>query len=93
MRCLSGDDVCCSCKDGNVVARCMDCNGKRLCIKCDALIHDQEPFHDRDLFVNNCFEAVAPTVVMDENGDLTLTSELWLYPILKHEYNKHQYFG
>lgn len=76
---LGSADVCCVCKGSTVVARCMDCNGKRLCVKCDALLHHQEVFHHRDLFISECFEAVSPAVVMTENGDLTLTSKLLLH--------------
>ena len=53
-------EQCQACFSGKVSIRCHDCHKN---------IHSSLPFHNRDGYVDGFFEAIPPTVSVDENGD------------------------
>ena len=65
---LPSPEQCQACLSGNVLIRCHDCPKKFFCPSCDNKIHALLPFHNRDGYVNGFFEAIPPTVTVDENG-------------------------
>ena len=44
------------------------CPKKFFCPSCDQDVHSLLPFHDRDGYVNGFFQAIPPTVTIDESG-------------------------
>ena len=62
-------EQCQACFSGKVSIRCHDCPKKFFCPSCDNNIHSSLPFHNRDGYVDGFFEAIPPTVSVDENGD------------------------
>lgn len=59
---------CHMCLEGKVCIRCHDCPKKFFCPSCDQDVHSLLPFHDRDGYVNGFFQAILPTVTIDESG-------------------------
>lgn len=71
------NELCCLCfKKQNCKIRCYSCSGKRFCGACDLIVHEHNPFHDRDVFVNGFFKAVPPTTTVNNDGDLISISML-----------------
>lgn len=67
--CLPSPDNCAGCLGRTVRIRCHDCPKRFFCPSCDDEIHSSLPYHSRDGYVNGYFEAIPPTVTVDENGD------------------------
>ena len=65
---LPSPNPCHMCLEGKVRIRCHDCPKKFFCPSCDQDVHSLLPFHDRDGYVNEFFQAIPPTVTIDESG-------------------------
>lgn len=65
---LPSPNHCHMCLEGKVRIRCHDCPKKFFCPSCDQDVHSLLPFHDRDGYVNGFFQAIPPTVTIDESG-------------------------
>ena len=65
---LPSPDHCGICLEGKTLIRCHDCPKKFFCSLCDGNVHSLLPFHNRDGFVGGFFQAIPPTVTIDENG-------------------------
>lgn len=63
--------LCDYCNSKHGVIRCLDCCWKVLCLKCDAVKHEGEPFHDREVMRNGFYQAVSSNVTLDEEGNIT----------------------
>ena len=68
-----GSSVCMQCQERQWMLQCVECGSKRLCSACDAQVHEQYPFHDREAFVDGCFKHIPPTISVDESGKLKET--------------------
>ena len=62
------------CAKGKCDVRCVECGGKKMCSECDAMIHQDLLFHDREAFVDGFYRHIPPTVNVSENGKLVQTS-------------------
>ena len=62
----------CHCKPWFV--RCVDCGGRRVCPECDIIVHEQLVFHDREAFVDGAFRHIPPTLQLNEERQLEVTS-------------------
>ncbi|XP_067055175.1 uncharacterized protein [Acropora muricata] len=51
-----------------------------MCSSCDEKVHQGLLFHNRDAFVNGYFNAIPPTVVIDEKGNMQTTAKF--YPLV-----------
>ncbi|XP_044163520.1 uncharacterized protein LOC114951222 isoform X3 [Acropora millepora] len=72
---------CCNlCCKGKVQVRCAECPVKFMCSSCDEKVHQGLLFHNRDAFVNGYFNAIPPTVVIDEKGNMQTTAKF--YPLV-----------
>ena len=65
---LPSPNRCHMCLEGKACIRCHDCPKKFFCPSCDQDVHSLLPFHDRDGYVNGFFQAIPPTVTIDESG-------------------------
>ena len=65
---LPSPDHCQICLEEKTLIRCHDCPKKFFCSSCDVNVHSLLPFHNRDRFVDGFFQAIPPTVIIDENG-------------------------
>lgn len=54
---------------------------KFMCQSCDEKVHKSLPFHDRDAYVNGYFQAIPPTVGVDEKGYRQIKGN-FTYPFL-----------
>lgn len=66
--------LCAICAKGKCDVRCVECGGKKMCSECDALIHQDLLFHDREAFVDGFYRHIPPTVNVNEDGKLVQTS-------------------
>ena len=39
-----------------------ECSWRRLCHKCDATMHNEVLYHDREAWIDGCFRHIPPTV-------------------------------
>jgi len=46
-----------------------------MCPKCDANIHEEHLFHDREALIDGFFRHIPPTFVMNEDGKLEQTNK------------------
>lgn len=44
-----------------------------MCPKCDANIHEEHLFHDREALIDGVFRHIPPTFIMNEDGKLEQT--------------------
>ena len=65
---LPSPDHCQICLEEKTLIRCHDYPNKFFCSSCDVNVHSLLPFHNRDGFVDGFFQAILPTVIIDENG-------------------------
>lgn len=73
---LPSPNRCHMCLEGKVRIRCHDCSKKFFCPSCDQDVHSLLPFHDRDGYVNGFFQAIPPTVTIDESGIKRIVAKL-----------------
>lgn len=60
---------CMKCSEHVAVVRCYDCHiHTRLCGHCDQLIHEMQPFHDRDGLTGGFWKPIPPIVSLDCDG-------------------------
>lgn len=78
---LPSPDVCSICLEGKVCIRCIECPKQFMCQSCDEMVHESLPFHDRDAYVNGYFQAIPPTVGVDEKGYRQIKGN-FTYPFL-----------
>lgn len=64
------DQKCYNCHTGKSDVRCSDCFNALLCIDCDAKMHHNTFFHDRELKRNNFWRNVAPNIVLDHERNI-----------------------
>ena len=57
--------------------KCMQCcKGRRLCGTCDQMLHENQPFHDRQYIVaDGFFQYIQPTESTDDDGNLINVSK------------------
>lgn len=68
---------CMKCLEHIAEVRCYDCHTyTRLCGHCDQLVHEMQPFHDRDGSTGGFFKPIPPTVSLDSNGKWVLVDRL-----------------
>ena len=61
------------------------CKGRRLCGTCDQMLHENQPFHDRQYIVaDGFFQYIQPTESIDDDGNLMNVS---MYSALLPIYN------
>ncbi|KAL9977480.1 hypothetical protein ACROYT_G014886 [Oculina patagonica] len=59
----------CRSKKDQAHVRCLQCGLKDImCAKCDDDVHRRSPFHDRDIYHEEFFKPVAPSVSLDSEG-------------------------
>ena len=60
----------CDTKSGYI--KCMQCCGRRrLCGTCDQMLHENQPFHDRQyILADGFFQYIQPTESTDDDGNL-----------------------
>ena len=65
----------CDVKSGYI--KCMQCcGGQRLCGTCDQLLHENQPFHDRQyVFADGFFQYIQPTESTDDDGNIIKISK------------------
>ncbi|XP_028417750.1 uncharacterized protein LOC114542274 [Dendronephthya gigantea] len=67
----SPDNICFLCNEGCAVVRCHECGPRvLLCSACDEKVHETNPLHDRDVWVNGFFQEIPPTTIVSEDGSL-----------------------
>lgn len=60
---------CMKCSEHVAVVRCYDCHiHTRLCGHCHQLIHEMQPFHDRDGSTGGFWKPIPPIVSLDCDG-------------------------
>ena len=65
-----GKTSCMKCRENLALIRCWDCHTHtRLCGDCDQLVHNSQPFHDRDAFTSGFLKPIPPTVSVDCDGN------------------------
>ena len=77
-------ELCYICHKAPCLLRCDECSGKRMCPKCDAKIHEEHLFHDREALVDGFFRHIPPTFIMNEGGKLEQTSKLVIFHVNSH---------
>lgn len=55
-----------------------------MCPKCDANIHEEHLFHDREVLIDGFFRHIPPTFIMNEDGKLEQTSKLIIFQVNLH---------
>ena len=65
---LPSPDHCQICLKEKTLIRCHDCPKQFFCSSCDVNVYSLLPFHNRDGFADGFFQAIPPTVIIDENG-------------------------
>lgn len=68
-------EQCDICQKGPCLLRCEECSGRRMCPKCDATIHKELLFHDREALIDGSFRHIPPTVIMNEDGKMEQSSK------------------
>ena len=66
--------LCAICAKGKCDDRCVECGGKKMCSKCDAIIYQDLLFDDRKDFSDCFYGHIPPTVNVNEDGRLMQTS-------------------
>ena len=67
---------CMKCLEHIAEVRCYDCHTyTRLCGHCDQLVHEMQPFHDRDGSTGGFFKPIPPTVSLDSYGKWVLVGK------------------
>ena len=74
-------ELCDICHKAPCLLRCDECSGRRMCPKCDANIHKEHLFHDREALINSFFRHIPPTFIMNEDGKLEQTSKLTIFHV------------
>ena len=66
------DQKCSHCDINSGYIKCTQCCGRRrLCGTCDQLLHENQPFHDRQYVVaHGFFQYIKPTESTDDDGNL-----------------------
>ena len=75
-------DIPCECEichEEPWLIRCKECSGRRMCPACDAAVHEELLFHDREALLDGSFRHIPPTVVINDDGKMELTSMYYLY--------------
>lgn len=75
--------LCAICAKGKCDVRCVECGGKKMCSECDALIHEDLLFHDREAFVDGFYRHIPPTVNVNEDGKLVQTRKYFFFNTFK----------
>ena len=52
--------VCMFCQKECAVVRCLECKVQFLCSDCDDLVHNENPLHDRQDWLNGFFHYLTP---------------------------------
>lgn len=52
-----------------------------MCPKCDANIHEEHLFHDREALIDGFFRHIPPTFIMNEDGKLEQASKLIIFHV------------
>lgn len=61
--------ICAKCCENAAVIRCHHCHkDRKLCGPCDQIVHENAPFHDRDVAVHGFYKPVPPTVSVSIDG-------------------------
>ena len=84
-----GVELCDICHKSQCLLRCDECSGRRMCPKCDAIIHEEHLFHDREAVIEGSFRHIPPTFTLNEDGKLEQTSKL-VNLQLSHYHKLHQ---
>ena len=69
-------ELCDICHKAPCLLRCDECSGRRMCPKCDASIHEEHLFHDREALIDGSFRYIPPTFTLNEDGKMEQTSKL-----------------
>ena len=73
-----GVGFCDFCHKAPFLLRCDECGGSRMCPDCDATIHEENLFHDREALIDGSFRHIPPTLKVNEDGKLEQSSKLIL---------------
>ena len=90
---LPSPDCCRMCLKGTVRVRCMDCAVGFMCPSCDEKVHQFLPFHNRDGYLNGYFQAIPPTITLDDNGTMQTTCKSTIKWIGVNESDIHVLFN
>lgn len=83
-------ELCDICNKAPCLLRCDECIGRRMCPKCDANIHEEHLFHDREALIDGFFRHIPPTFIMNEDGKLEQTSKLLICHVNSHVLHYHK---
>lgn len=86
-------ELCDICHKAPCLLRCDECSGRRMCPKCDAIIHEEHLFHDREALFDGFFRNIPPTFVWNEDGKMEQISELINFLVnlqISHYHKLHQ---
>lgn len=86
-------ELCDICHKAPCLLRCDECSGRRMCPKCDVIIHEEHLFHDREALIEGSFRHIPPTFVLNDDGKLEQTSKLINFLVnlqLSHYHKLHQ---
>ena len=65
--------VCEACEKQMPSIRCLQCShAKFLCSSCDHAVHQNNPLHDRDAWIDGYYKPLLPTEGLDSSGNIIL---------------------
>ena len=68
----------------------MSAVGGGCALYCDANIHEEHLFHDREALTDGFFRHIPPTFIMNEDGKLEQTSKLLICLVNSHVLHYHK---
>ena len=71
----------------------MECTVGFMCPSCDEKVHQFLPFHNRDGYLNGYFQAIPPTITVDDNGTMQTTCKSTIKWIGVNESDIHVLFN
>eukprot|EP00794_Sanderia_malayensis_P016313 gene16313-17957_t len=63
--------VCCKCNLNEAVIKCQECR-KFLCSECDGILHNQCPFHNRNVWINGFYEGIKNNETVFDSNIITI---------------------
>lgn len=62
---------CCRCNENEAVLRCRQCGVLRyICRECDDDVHENNPLHDREVWLDGYFQYIKPTQSISSDGKI-----------------------
>eukprot|EP00794_Sanderia_malayensis_P013636 gene13636-15062_t len=63
--------VCCKCNLNEAVIKCQECR-KFLCSECDGVLHNECPFHSRNVWINGFYEGIKNNETVFDSNIITI---------------------